>query len=103
MATYEIPLTATPQSFSIVLEDVTYRFTLKYVTAPMGGWLFDIADQDGNDILCGAPLVTGHDLLEQYGYLNIGGQLYVQTDADPDAVPTFDNLGVQSHVYFETP
>ena len=101
--TYEIPLSPSPQTFSILLAGVSYQLTVHYIDAPMGGWLLDIADQSGNDILCGAPLVTGHDLLEQYAYLDLGGQLFVQTDADPDAVPTFNNLGVESHLYFVTP
>ncbi len=98
--TYEIPLSSAPQTFSIILAGISYQLTVRYADAPMGGWLLDIVDQDGNDILCGAPLVTGHDLLEQYAYLGIGGQLIVQTDADPDAVPTFDSLGVESHLFF---
>ncbi|NTG86211.1 hypothetical protein G6L15_08635 [Agrobacterium rhizogenes] len=100
--TYEIPLSPTPQTFSILLSGVSYQLTVRYADVPMGGWLLDIADQAGDDILCGAPLVTGHDLLEQYAYLGIGGQLLVQTDADQDAVPTFDNLGVESHLFFVT-
>lgn len=103
MATYEIPLSPAPQTFSILLAGVSYQLTVRYVDAPEGGWLLDIADQAGNVILCGAPLVTGHDLLHQYAYLGIGGQLIVQTDADHDAVPTFGNLGVESHLYFVTP
>jgi len=101
--TYEIPLSPTPQTFSILLAGISYQLTVRYTDAPMGGWLLDIADQNGDNILCGAPLVTGHDLLEQYAYLGIDGQLIVQTDADPDAVPTFNNLGVESHLYFVTP
>ena len=101
--TYEIPLSATPQTFSILLAGVSYQLTVRYADAPMGGWLLDIADQNGDNILCAAPLVTGHDLLQQYAYLGIGGQWIVQTDADPDAVPTLTNLGVESHLYFVTP
>jgi hypothetical protein len=101
--TFEIPLTPTPQTFSILLAGVSYQLTMRFIDAPEGGWLIDIADAAGNNLLCGAPLVTGHDLLEQYQYLGIGGQLFVQTDADLDAVPTFENLGVQSHLFFVTP
>jgi predicted Zn-dependent protease with MMP-like domain len=103
MTTYEIPLSPSPQTFSILLVGVLYQLTVRYADAPEGGWMLDIADQAGNDILNGAPLVTGHDLLEQYDYLGIGGSLAVSTDGDPDAIPTFENLGVQSHLYFTTP
>lgn len=101
--TYEIPLSAEPQSFSITLGSTEYRLSLQYLDTTEGGWLLNIADTSGNPIASGLPLVTGHDLLEQYAYLGIGGALYVGTDADPDAVPTFDNLGTASHVYFVVP
>jgi hypothetical protein len=41
----------------------------------------------------GVPLVTGVDLLAQYAYLGFIGSLVVQTDHDPDATPTYENLG----------
>jgi hypothetical protein len=45
-------------------------------------------------------LVTGADLLEQFGYLDLGGAFIVQTDHDIDAVPTFANLGTAGRLYF---
>ena len=65
-----------------------------------GVWVLDIADASGNDILSGLPLVTGADLLAQYGYLGFGGGLWVQTASAPDAPPTFDNLGDDGQVYW---
>lgn len=100
MTVVEIPLTPQPQTFLITLANVQYRFTLQYRNADMGGWFLDIADSSSNPIIQGIPLVTGADLLEQYAYLGIGGQLIVQTDGDSDAVPTFSNLGAASHLYF---
>jgi hypothetical protein len=109
---YEIPLSPMPQRFAIGLpisnapnSSASYVLTFIYRDSPigMGGWVLDIADANGNPILCGVPLVTGADLLAQYGYLNLGGQLGVLSDAAPtDAVPTFTNLGVMSHVYWIT-
>jgi hypothetical protein len=46
--------------------------------------------------------VPGIDLLEQFGYLNFGGELRVETDFDKNAPPTSANLGSQSHLYFVT-
>ncbi len=43
---------------------------------------------------------AGTNLLEQYDYLGLGGVLWCQTTDDPDAVPTFGNLGVGSHLYW---
>lgn len=102
MAIYEIPLSNASQSFQIALAGVTYKLTLMWRDAPQGGWFLDIADAAGNRILSGVPLVTGADLLEQYDYLGIGGEIWVQTDGDEAAVPTFDNIGTDSHVYFVT-
>ena len=101
--TFEIPLTPEPQTFAITLASTQYWMTLQYRDAPGGGWVLDIADSANKPILSGIPLVTGADLLEQYGYLNFGGELWVQTDLDPAAVPTFENLGTGSHLYFVVP
>lgn len=101
--TYEIPLSSDPQSFSIQLEGITYNLTLTYRDADMGGWLLNIADVGGNALVNGIPLVTGRDLLEPYSYLGLGGALWASTDADPDAVPTYANLGTASHLYFVVP
>lgn len=70
---------------------------------PANCWVMDMLDTEGNPILRGIPLVTGLDLLEQFGYMKLGGQLLVQTDNDPDAVPTFTNLGSEGHFFFLTP
>lgn len=63
-------------------------------------WCVDLADADGNRLVDSVPLVTGADLLGQFGYMEFGGQLIAQTDGDPTAVPAFDNLGQEGHVYF---
>lgn len=97
---FEIQLTPNAQKFLITLASVQYRLTLIYRTATEGGWFLDISDSSDTPILHGIPLVTGADLLEPYPDLNFGGSLYVTTDGDPIAVPTFDNLGTASHLYF---
>lgn len=96
----EIPLTPNAQILSVALGLLTYKLTLVWNDEPNAGWVMDIADSDGDPIVQGVPLVTGADLLEQYGYLGIPGQLIVQTDHDVDAVPTYANLGINSHLYF---
>lgn len=99
---YEIPLSGTPQHFSIVLSGVTYQLLFRYRDAPMGGWVVDFFTSAGDRILCGVPLVTGSDLLGQYAYLNFNATLMVISDGDPDAVPTFNNLGSEAHVLWVT-
>lgn len=100
MTIYEIPLTPTPQTFGIALSGVDYKFTVYWADASNGGWVLNIADVQGNPILNGVPLVTGANLLAGYEYLGFTGTLAVQTDHNTDALPTFDNLGVNSHLYF---
>lgn len=98
---YEIPTSTTPQAFQIALAGVTYNLVLKW-NLQNGSWMIDIADADNNPLVNGIPLITGADLLAQYAYLGIGGQLRVQTDTDVDAVPTAENLGTHGHLYFVT-
>jgi Domain of unknown function (DUF6983) len=99
--TYEIPLKSVPQIFTITLNTVVYTVLIQWRDGV--GWVLDIGDSQNNPIVSGIPLVTGADLLGQLAYLDINGILFCQTDNDPDAVPTFDNLGVGSHLYFKTP
>jgi len=99
-STYEIPLSPEPQSFAITLGATEYRLGFLYCDAEDGGWIMNIADADGAPLANGLPLVTGHDLVEQYRHLGIAGSLYVVTDVVADAVPTFDSLGETSHLLF---
>lgn len=100
MTAYEVPLVAgTPQKVKVPLAGVTYTLTVKWCV-PANCWVVDIADATGTPILSGIPLITGADLLAQYGYLNFGGQIQCQTDHDLLAPPTFDNLGITGHAFF---
>lgn len=104
-AVFTIPLqVGTPQTFSITLGGVTYQLTFLYWndTAGLGGWTVDIDDSSGNPIAEGIPLVTGADLFAQYRHLGFTGSLIVQTTSNPDAVPTFENLGDDGQVYYVT-
>lgn len=84
---------------SISLSGVEYnlRFTWSDRSA---AWIMDISDVNGVPLLTGMPLVTGSDLLAQFAYLGVYGQMIVQTDNDPGAVPTFENLGLTSQLYY---
>jgi hypothetical protein len=99
---FEVPLQAGAQQFAIGLGTTLYEFTVTWC-APAACWILDIADSTGAAIVSGIPLITGADLLAQLAYLGIGGELIVQTDHDPDAVPTFANLGATGHLYFIVP
>lgn len=105
MSIFQIPLqTGVPQTFQITLDGNAYQLTLLYRDDPggEGGWTIDIADTFGNAILQGIPVVTGANLLEQYAYLGFVGGLWAQTTSDPDAVPTFENLGADGQLYWVT-
>ncbi len=101
MTILEVPLSPSPQRFDIALAGTTRRLTFKWNRAARC-WVMDMADEGGVVLAAGLPLVTGLNLLEQFGYLQLGGQMAVATDHDTDAVPTFDNLGLTSHLYFRS-
>jgi hypothetical protein len=96
---YEIPLSPAPQTLAVTIGGTPYNLRFLYHNCDQGGWAMDISDASQNPLVCGIPLVTGADLLAQYGHVGIGGSLYVQSDGDASSVPTFGNLGVASHLY----
>lgn len=99
---FEIPTQPAPQRYSITLAGKDYRITQRWNVAT-NSWVIDIADAGDVPIIRGIPLVTGTDLLDQFEYLGIGGQLIAQTDHNPDAVPSYENLGSIGHLYFVVP
>lgn len=100
---YLIPLTNIPQQFQITLAGVDYILTVKWNDIGLC-WFLDIANADEVPIATSIPLITGDDLLDGLAYLGIGGQLFVFTNVGkyPDAVPTLENLGVETNLYFFT-
>lgn len=101
-STYEIPLSPNPQIFTITLAGIDYTVRIAWCTASQS-WVIYFADSNNTPILSGIPLVTGVDLFEQYGYLNLGGVLLAYTDNDLSAPPDFTNLGLTGHVLFVVP
>jgi hypothetical protein len=101
MTPFEIPLSPEPQKFNIGLAGTEYQVRL-YWNKTDAAWYMDLNEADGTPLQQGIPLVTGIDLLKQYPHLGVGGSLVVQTDYNPDAVPTYDNLGTTGHLYFLT-
>lgn len=94
----EIPLSPQPQRFSIVLAGVERQFRLTWC-APAAAWVLDLYDSDGTPMALGLMLTTGADLLEQFGYLELGFELAAFTDHNLEAVPTFANLGLEGHLW----
>lgn len=103
MSTFLIPLANLPQTFDISLAGVNYTLTCKWNNSPDAGWALDIANADtGLSIVANVPLITGADCLAGLEYLGINGKLVVFTDGAPFAVPTLEDLGVESNLYFIT-
>jgi hypothetical protein len=101
MSLYKIPLSPKPQTFNITLADNEYQMTVRW-NASLGSesWIFDIATADnGTPIVGGIPLVTGVDLLGPYEHMDFGGAL-VCYSGNSDAIPTFENLGVDNELLF---
>lgn len=97
----EIPLGPVPRKLSITLAGIVYQLRTFWCD-PQSAWVLNIADANGKDIVNGIPLVTGLDLLDQFGYLLFGGQLIAQTDNAKDVPPTLASLGSSGHLYFAT-
>lgn len=101
MISYKIPLKNTPEEFVITLDGKDLTITTKW--NEVSGWLIDIADTaTSSRILSSIPLVTGCDLLSPFPDLGFFGALVVYTDGDGMVVPTLDNLGNASNLYFVT-
>lgn len=102
---YLIPLTNSAQTFVINLAGTNYTLTVKWNAMANGGigsWYLDIADANQNPLAFGIPFVTGTSLLSQLEYIGIDGDLYVYTNGQATTVPTYDDLGVNSNLYFES-
>ena len=87
-----------PQNLQTSINGITYTIKVRWCD-PFDCWVLDLSDISNNPIIQGIPLVTGVDLLGQYGYLDLGFSLVVQTNNDANAVPTFANLGSQGNLY----
>jgi hypothetical protein len=97
----EIPIQpGQPQTFRITLSGIPFAFRLQWRELLAQCWLLDIADENNNQLIAGVPLLAGANLLSQYTDLNFPGELWVASDGEPDAPPTFGNLGVNSHLYY---
>jgi hypothetical protein len=110
MATHvEIP-TEPGGPFSERLTILNYDYTLRFAwNVRSNCWVVEFWDTTNlYKILCGVPLVTGCDLLEQFRYLGLGSHaimtvMSIGPAISPDSVPTFDNLGIDGHLYMTTP
>jgi hypothetical protein len=91
---YEVPLGPGATDTVIRIGARYCRFRTQYRVATEGGWLLDLTSQevDRPFVIRGIPLVSGLDLLWQYGYMNVGFHLLMQCRDGRDA-PTYESLG----------
>jgi hypothetical protein len=101
MAIFEIPLLPQAQTLNIKIGSAYYNLLLLWNHQTLN-WNLDIMDNDGVPVLRGVPLVVNVNLLEQYGYLNFGGQLIAVNDNSSDSPVPYADLGVTSHLRFVT-
>lgn len=99
---YLIPLIPQNQEFDISLAGTTYHLRIKWNSVSLC-WVLYIEDSQRNPILSGVSLVTGCDLLEQYGYLEFDGAMVVQSTNDVNLVPDEDTLGSTGNLFFLIP
>ena len=92
----EIPLTSDNQQFNTAINGVNY--SIKMPWRDYSGWITDLQDSSGADIVTGIPLVTGANLLAQFSYLNLGFGLAVICDDPAQDYPTKTDLGINSHL-----
>lgn len=98
MQVTEIPLSSGNQTFQVSLGSTTYM--LRIIWRDVAGWIMDVQDSSGAPLLCGVPLITGVNLLEQYPELGINGALTVDISKGEPEYPTATNLGAGSRLYF---
>lgn len=103
MTNFTIPLVNVPQQFQISLAGKEYVMTCKWNDSIDAGWAVDFSDAITEEpIVANIPLVTGVDLLRGLEYLGFQGSLFILTDGNQFSVPTLDNLGIESNLYFQT-
>ncbi|CAI0906187.1 phage baseplate plug family protein [Serratia quinivorans] len=94
----EIPLTPTNQQFAITPGE--QQLNMRITWRDEAGWLLDLMDGAGAELVSSIPLVPGINLLEQYAYLGLKGALAVLVDNNEPELPTKTNLGIGSHLYY---
>ena len=94
---YEIPLSGKAQQFGISVLDVNYTMRVQYAAAQDAGWFLDIANEAGEAILTGLPLLPGVDLLAPHRHLGMGITLSITGDT----APAYADLGTNARLIFE--
>jgi hypothetical protein len=98
----EIPLVPRNQRLTVDINGTSYILLVSW-NRSSGCWIMDIHDALDNKLLCGVPLVTGANLLEQFGTNISMVVVTIAVGHSPDEVPTYANLGLDGHLYYGIP
>ncbi|KPH79314.1 phage baseplate plug family protein [Bosea vaviloviae] len=101
--TSEFPLRPEAQTMTVELGAVEYVVRFGWADTTDGGWFIDISAYDGAPLLRGLPLTAGENVLQQFDYLGIPGEIRVQTDGNDLVEPSYSNLGSNGKVLFISP
>lgn len=96
-----LPITNTPEKFSISLNGTEFVLVSRWNDAPEAGWIVDFYDEDELPLIMNVPLILGANLLSQYAYIAVEGLVYVINEEPDFPVPTLNNLGISSFVLYE--
>lgn len=100
----EFPLIpASAQEMTITLGNKEYTIRFAWCDSPEGGWFMDLYDLQLNPMIRGIPLTAGENVLQQFDYLEMPGEIRVQVDENPLLEPSFENFGIAGKVVFVTP
>lgn len=94
-----VPITAMPNyTFSSKIpvdgQNIVLGFELQY-NELAGYWIVTIRDEHGNDLIAGMPVMPAQNILEQYGYLQIGSAYIVPVQTVVEQWPSRYTLGAQ--------
>jgi hypothetical protein len=100
--TYNIPLAVGAQRLTVDLGDGDYRLRLLYRDADEAGWSLDL-DGPRDIAIHGMPMLVGVDLLWQYAYFGIPGQLFVRRTNTGPEIFSYDDMGRNVQLLYVVP
>lgn len=97
---FTIPLSSESETFEISLNGRAYLMTVRY-NDEMPAWTMCMSDAlTLEPLITCLPLVAGVDLLDQFNHLGLNASMWIYTDGDENADPTYENLGTVANLYY---
>lgn len=103
MAWIQIPVRSDAPSYSFVIELDGRNYTLRFrFNDRTERWTMDVATGEGEDIVCGVPLLTDTNILQRFVDPRMPpGFFLVYDETGSAANPTRDSLGVTTKLLYE--